>query len=308
MSKSGFRISLSSFSSFGAVKKLFDTSSFNKKAPLFFLYLGFLGGSWNIAFIHEDAFNKGVIAHELAHTVGQGREFYEPNEVCRQFKGKSSTTCKDYKIPFALNTRTDKDGQHWKFLRDKLSIMNNKPDIHNIWIDRETYQKIFKVLSKEAVIENTEELHEYPITLNYRRERQSSLKAITTGFYYEEKEVFIVPDIKIRETKLLTLSFSPDTQDTKLSVVTFQLREGEKILQEIRRPILPLQIKTLYKDKLPETEPFDFSPFMVIFNLPQDYKERHLEIVALSPKGKKIYSAPVFKKQNIAWIDNIAGQ
>ena len=86
--------------------------------------VGFLGGSWNIAFVHEDAFNKGVIAHELAHTVGQGREFYEGNERCRQFKGKSSTTCKDYKIPFALSTRTDRDGQHWEFLIDKFSIMN----------------------------------------------------------------------------------------------------------------------------------------------------------------------------------------
>ena len=143
--------------------------------------------------------------------------------------------------------------------------------------------------------------------MSYQRERQSSLKVITTGFYYEKEDVFVAPDIKIRETKLLTPSFSPDTQ-TKLSFVTFQLREGKKILQEIRRPILPMQIKTLYKDKLPETEPFEFSPFMVIFHLPQDYKERHLEIVALSPKGKEIYSAPVFKNQNIAWIDKIAGR
>ena len=177
------------------------------------------------------------------------------------------------------------------------AIMNNKADIHNIWIDRETYQKIFKVLSKKAVIENAEELHEYPITLNYQREKQNSLKIITTGFYYEKEDVFVIPDIKIRETKLLTPSFSPDTENTKLSVVTFQLREGKKILQEVIRPILPMQIKTLYKDKLPETEPFDFSPLMVIFHLPQDYKERHLEIIALSPNGKKIYSAPVFNNK-----------
>ena len=111
---------------------------------------GFLGGSWNIAFIHEEAFDKGVIAHELAHTLGQGKEFYKPHEICRQFRGSPSTACRGYKIPFALNIRTDRDGQHWKFLRDKFSIMDNKSDIHNIWIDRDTYQKTFKVLSKKS--------------------------------------------------------------------------------------------------------------------------------------------------------------
>ena len=219
---------------------------------------GFLGGSWNIAFIDEGERNKGTIAHELAHTLGQGREFYEPNKICRRFKGTPFKACNKYKISFALNTWTDRDGQHWEFLKDKFSIMNKKPGIKNIWIDRETYQKIFKVLSRKAVIENNEELNGHPIVSSYRRERQSSLKAITTGFYYKKEEAFVVPDIKIHQTELLTPSFFPDIENTKLSVVTFQLRENKRILQEIKRPILPMQIKTLYKDKLPETEPFPF--------------------------------------------------
>ena len=48
---------------------------------------GFLGGSWNVAFVHEDQVNKGTVSHELAHTVGQGREFYKSHKQCRSFRG-----------------------------------------------------------------------------------------------------------------------------------------------------------------------------------------------------------------------------
>ena len=58
-----------------------------------------------------------------------------------------------------------------------------------------------------------------------------------------------------------------------------------------------MQIKTLYKNKPPETKPFEFYPFIAIFDLPENHKKRNLKIVALSPMGKEIYSAFVPKKQ-----------
>ena len=75
-----------------------------------------LGGSWNVAFISEDTRERGTVSHELAHTLGQGREFYDPNEMCRQFKRDPLEPCEDYEIPLAL----DADHQSWRFYRKQI--------------------------------------------------------------------------------------------------------------------------------------------------------------------------------------------
>ncbi len=66
----------------------------------------FFGGSWNVAFVREDQVDQGTVAHELAHTLGQGREFYEtetgPIEYCRRFKGMPFEACHKYQIPRSL--------------------------------------------------------------------------------------------------------------------------------------------------------------------------------------------------------------
>ena len=260
-------------------------------------YEGFLGGSWNIAFVHKDEENKGTVAHELAHTLGQGREFYEPLERCQQFKGSSVKLCKDYKVPRALNLLKDKKA--WQFIRNKYSIMNNKSDIKNLWIDRDTFQKIFQVLSQRVVIPNTDNFIDDSLTYRrksyYRKNKNSSLKAVISGFYYEKESTLIIPSVKLKKTKLATPSFYPQTENTKLPVITFELREGKTTLQKIKRPILKMQMKTLYKNKEPETKPFEFAPFIAIFDLPADYKNRDLKIIALSPTKKEIYPIPVPK-------------
>ena len=266
---------------------------------------GFLGGSWNIAFVHEGELNKGTVAHELAHTVGQGKEFYKDFERCRRFRGEPFELCRDYNIPTVLDARTYRSGQSWKFLGNKFSIMSGKKvikdryaDIHDLWIDRDTYQKTFKVLSKKAVIPNTEELFgESIVNREYEREKESSLKAVITGFYDEKEKDFVTPDIEVQKMKLFTPSFYPNTENTKIPVVIFQLKEGKRILQRIKRPIFKMQMKTLYKNKDPEIEPFEFSPLMAVFKLPLDYKKRDLRIVALDPWKKVMYSVSVPKKQ-----------
>ena len=271
---------------------------------------GFLGGSWNVAFVHEDQVNKGTVSHELAHTVGQGREFYEPHEQCRPFRGSPLELCDKYKIPLALEA----DHQSWTFVEKKFSIMSNEgKNIEDKWIDRDTFQKTFKVLSKKVVIPNDEELLGKSIIADYRKEKKSSVKAVVSGFYHEKEKDFVVPKIEIRKTKLLTPSFYPNTENTKLPVVIFQLKEGGRLLKEIKRPLLKFQLEILYKNKPPETEPFEFSPLMAVFKLPEDYKKRDLRIVVLSPWKKRIWTAPVPKKreskptkgQNVVFINNI---
>lgn len=55
-------------------------------------------------------------------------------------------------------------------------------------------------------------------------------------------------------------------------------------------------IETLYKNNDTISEPFEFSPFLVVFKLPENYKERNLKVVVLSPKKEEIYTAPIPKE------------
>ena len=243
----------------------------------------FLGGSWNIAFVHEEELNSGTVAHELAHTLGEEKEHYDSaGEFCRRFKGSPYKPCHTYTVEKALNTWTVNRDLFFQFVEKKFSIMNNESGIENQWILRDTFQKVFAVLSKKAVIPHDEKLHADK-SLYYRKERRSSLKAVVSGFYDKKEQAFVLPQIKLRSTKLLTPSLYPQTENTKLPVITFQLKEGKKILQTIKRPILKMQIKTLYKKKSPKTEDFDFSPTIAVFKLPAGFRGRKLRIDVLGP-------------------------
>ena len=133
--------------------------------------------------------------------------------------------------------------------------------------------------------------------MNTKEKRRNLLKAIVTGFYHGKERDFVVPKIKVQRTKLSSLSFYPDSENTKFPVVTFQLMEGKRVFKRIKQPVFKMQIKILYKNTQPITRPFEFSPIIVAFKLPSDYKERELKIVALESFGKKIYSVSIPKKQ-----------
>ncbi|MCZ0932827.1 MAG: hypothetical protein OXJ52_06725 [Oligoflexia bacterium] len=133
------------------------------------------------------------------------------------------------------------------------------------------------------------------VASDYYREKESSLKAVVSGFYSEKEETFIAPQIRIEKTKLLTPSFAP--KDTELTVMTFQLKEGEALLQQIERPMLKMSLEAVYKDNISTEALFEFSPAMVIFKLPENSQERDLWIYALNSKAQVVYSAPVPKKE-----------
>ena len=242
----------------------------------------FLGGSWNIAFVHEEDLNSGTVVHELAHTLGEEKEHYRSaGEFCRRFKGSAYKPCHTYRVEKALDTRKENGKLIFQFVEKKFSIMNNRSGIKNQWMLRDTFQKIFKVLSKKAVIPPDEKLHADKSLYYYRKERRSSLKAVVSGFYDKKEQAFVLPQIKLRRTKLLTPSLYPQIKNTKGPVITFQLKEGKKILQTIKRPILKMQIKTLYKKKAPKIEDFDFSPAIAVFKLPEGFRDRKLRIDVL---------------------------
>ena len=88
------------------------------------------------------------------------------------------------------------------------------------------------------------------------------------------------------------------SKKVKISTLIFQLKEGKKVLQQIRRPVFDLEMEVLYENKAPERKPFPFFHTRVAFKLPSDYKKRNLRILVYNPKKKLIYSTIVPKKES----------
>ena len=88
------------------------------------------------------------------------------------------------------------------------------------------------------------------------------------------------------------------SEKVDIPALTFQLKEGTTVLQQIRRPVFDLEMEVLYENKTPEKKPFPFFHTRVAFKLPKDYKQRNLRILVYNPKKKLIYSTIVPKKES----------
>lgn len=131
---------------------------------------GKLEGSWNVAFVSEKSFEdklargkdkaQGIVLHEIAHLLGQGKEYYpkvyktgpkkdkplpdnQQKYWCQKFLYSKKKPCHTYKIFGGLMASFK--NKEWKFVNEKFPFMNNATDtLDNIGIDRETYQKLFQ--------------------------------------------------------------------------------------------------------------------------------------------------------------------
>ena len=179
--------------------------------------------------------------------------------------------------------------------------MSNMGNTEKRWIDRDTYQKNLQTIAKLGfMIPPSENIFKDLAPLNPLKSEPASLKVIVSGFYNEAQRAFINAKIRIRNTKLMTKSFYPLTENTKIPVLTFQLKEEgeEEVLEEIKRLILKNDIKLLYNNKPSVKKPFPFSHVMAVFSLPADYKERNLRITVLNPWQSTSYTAPIPKKRS----------
>ena len=258
------------------------------------------GGSWNVAFIRSDQLNKGTVAHELAHTLGQRRELYEPWELCRHFRKDKPKQChRNQIIPKFLHTGKENNKTFWELSdKEKYTIMDNQGDTRDQWIDRDTYQKILWTLSKLGfVIQPWQNPHKNTSSSATLNQKNLALKVIISGFYYEDKKIFINPKIRVRKTRLSTKSFYPKTENTKIPVVTFQVKENGEVIEEIKRLILKSEMELLYKDRPSIKRPFPFSHVVAIFDFRTNYKDRNLRIEVLDPWKKPMYSVPFPKKR-----------
>lgn len=270
---------------------------------------GFLGGSWNVAFVADDQVNEGTVAHELAHTLGQGRELYDKNELCQQFRGSPFFTCPKYLIPRALDIFWRDGKQIWNIAKNKFSIGNNEGTSKTQWVDRDTFQKMFLVLSKVGAIAP----HDVDIFLEAARPNQAIQKPayslIFSSFYNSKEKSFTASKQRIQKEVKIPFVL-PKIKDETVPLISVQLREGENLIQEIQHPVLEMEKKVFYRDGSVKSFPFPFSPIMTGFKLSQDYKGRDLRIVILGPKGKRIESYSIFKKdeknrnsQEVVFVD-----
>ena len=265
-----------------------------------------LGGSWNVAFVGDSELNRGTVAHELGHTLGQRRDLYEELERCRHFKGHSLKECSNEKfIPKSLNTGLRNGKRFWELItKEKFTIMNNKSDIYEQWIDRDTYQKSLWTLSTflspiiPPWINLLKEANEARLST---QKTSHSLKAVVSGFYYEKENTFINPKKRIQKTNQVT-AFLP-SKNIKLSLATFLLKKGGKVFDKVKRPIFKMEMELLHgKDNLSETIPFPYSPTRAIMNLPEKVFEEKLQIEVLDPKGKLIYKSTISKEELRKWF------
>ena len=259
----------------------------------------FLG---DVAFIREDQLDTGTFSHELAHLLGQRKDFYDINfPDCRPFQGIPLKECKEYKIPKALETWSKKGKFFWNFIIDRFSIMDDKQYIKNLWIDRESHQRIFSVIAKVSrVIQEKKRQQENQ--LGYLPQNSTLKKILVAGFYHKEWNHFIVPKVKTLETSLLTSSY-PRQPVGHGNYLTFQLKDTKnQILQETSRPVYKTHLGFLHqkehsKKTACKAVPFDFSYLQAVFDVPEQRKLEDLRIVVLGPKRNEIFSSSIPEKE-----------
>ena len=160
------------------------------------------GGSSNVIFVREDRYKNSTLSHELGHSLGQrGREFYKAEEKCKDFKYEAEEQCLGYTIGKSL--------KFGKIERDLLSIMHaGKFSIHQKWIDRETFQKIFVYLLKEDNRRLAPNIPNTPLSRDKTVSKDMAVKndpiAIISGIYLksdqpEEEKFLYDPKIEIHK-------------------------------------------------------------------------------------------------------------
>ena len=203
-------------------------------------------GSWNVAFVVDETLedelagvknkSQGIVLHEIAHLLGQEKEYYgdrnsdtddplpdnEQEWFCN-FPGKLIEPCYKHKIfrGFQANFNFQTS---WKFLNDKFPFMNNETiTIENMWIDRKTYQKIFRTLYQENLDPRESRTQEVI---------QESLSPVVTlsGVYDKKRGIFYENFSMAYEKGLPTISHQKG--DIEISLVKI-IREGNDIKNKV---------------------------------------------------------------------------
>ena len=281
------------------------------------------GGSWNVGLVtegydkkdrsgniyYQSSIDGGIIVHELAHTLGQRKEFYQKEVLnkktnrwvalpdkdqtqCRKFNGSTEKVCYDYRIQRGLHTGTKNGKNFWQFVEKRWSIMNNEGNFYNnrrndddIWIDRETFQKSFKVLSERKGGVATEDEN----FLDEESREQVKSKVIFSGFYDTKKNKVILSKKIIKKTSLKTAS-AP--KDKSIPTIKFQLKDKKgKVIKEVNQAIFNLEMKLIYKDRPHKKIKTSLSPFLVSFDINENDNNKEFALNVINPKTDELLLA-----------------
>ncbi|MCZ0931580.1 MAG: hypothetical protein OXJ52_00275, partial [Oligoflexia bacterium] len=146
------------------------------------------GINTGVAIVQEGRYDQGVFLHELAHTLGQLKEYYAPinqyqkQQYCSQFTSRkklpgkeefffsedkiTGIPCYDYRVTGGLVKKSDITArlsekprrQVWKLLNNQESIMHStgfirdSDDNYLKWMDRETHQKVLATIQNDLII------------------------------------------------------------------------------------------------------------------------------------------------------------
>ncbi len=260
---------------------------------------GFLGG---ITFVREDQVDRGVLSHELAHLLGQRKDFYDQEgkqqQKCRRFSGDELIPCAGYKIPRALDSWVENGQRHWNFVQDRYSIMDNKnePDIEEnileeLWIDRESHQRVFSPYAKvSSVFDHLQN------KIHLSEKKIKPKKLLVSGFYDKKRNRFLSPQLRVLETDGVTPSLSKDWDVKEVPLVSFHVknREGSP-LQTIRRPAFDVESRFLYeggKSRECGSKSFGLSMVSAIFNLSElRTSPKDIKLSVFGPEGEEIFSS-----------------
>ena len=262
-----------------------------------------LAGNWNVAFIKDSLFNinRGIIAHELAHTLGQGKEHYFRQdklgkpiiEQCKVFNGSKTIDCYTHKISRGLHALINKSTRvpQLKFVKNRWGIMNNRGNINKQWIDRDTHQKIFStLLNFGAIIKQKGNLF---------RLGESDRKVVISGFYNinREGEHFVASKTRVLARGIHAPSLQ-NNSELKAPFLTFKLAQvhtgGEEPITSVKRPALPMEITTIYKNGTKKTEHFAFSHTIAAFKIPRDSHLKNYKIHVSNSKDEVIHTTDSF--------------
>ena len=159
------------------------------------------GGSSSVLFVREDSYDDGTLSHELGHSLGQRKEFYDENQKCRDFKYEAKKDCPDYTMNRSL--------KFGKIERNLLSIMHSGDNpISQKWIDRDTFQKAFVYFLTDESRRIAPTLPNAPLNRDKAVSRDRSIKndpiVIISSIYLKnenlkEEKFLYDPKIEIHE-------------------------------------------------------------------------------------------------------------
>ena len=249
-------------------------------------------GSWNVAFVSEETLEdelargkdkaQGIVLHEVAHTLGQGKEYYaeidktDPEKKplpddqqihwCSKFFEKQEP-CHKYKI-FGGLMASFKD-RIWRFVNDKTPFMNNEQTtIDNLGIDRETFQKLFQTLHHEN-LDPTSSREQELIQKSLERAPVVSLSGL-----YDKKTGQFYNDFSIVHNKAFP-NFSQKKGSLEVLLtkrITGKASIEYKILSKAY-PITEIEMEVLFREGGGETFDLDVVPITVSLSIPGHYLE-----------------------------------